>query len=224
MDQNITIDDKTRIILLYVQSKDGVSEDRVRRIRRAVQLRRRGGRHRVRAGGAGRREQRAGPRLPRPAGDRTLLRPRYGGKTALFGDSGTFGAGDKWFTHQVMKNLHVVFTMNPSSDGLKDRAAATSPALFKPLRPQLVRGLVRLSFFQVGREFTVEMVLPGARLLPRGLHRGQPAAQPPRRRGERHGVRPPVALQVQCQDHSTSWRYTTRRGTGWRGRCRRAWR
>ena len=35
----------------------------------------------------------------------------------------------KWFTQQVMKNLHVVFTMNPSSDGLKDRAA-TSPALF----------------------------------------------------------------------------------------------
>jgi dynein heavy chain 1 len=28
-----------------------------------------------------------------------------------------------------MKNLHVVFTMNPSADGLKDRAA-TSPALF----------------------------------------------------------------------------------------------
>lgn len=35
----------------------------------------------------------------------------------------------KWFTGQVMKNLHVVFTMNPSSEGLKDRAA-TSPALF----------------------------------------------------------------------------------------------
>ena len=28
-----------------------------------------------------------------------------------------------------MNNLHVVFTMNPSSEGLKDRAA-TSPALF----------------------------------------------------------------------------------------------
>jgi dynein heavy chain 1, cytosolic len=35
----------------------------------------------------------------------------------------------KWFTGQVMRNLHVVFTMNPSSEGLKDRAA-TSPALF----------------------------------------------------------------------------------------------
>ena len=30
---------------------------------------------------------------------------------------------------QVMRNLHVVFTMNPTADGLKDRAA-TSPALF----------------------------------------------------------------------------------------------
>lgn len=35
----------------------------------------------------------------------------------------------KWFTGQVIKNLHVVFTMNPSSEGLKDRAS-TSPALF----------------------------------------------------------------------------------------------
>lgn len=35
----------------------------------------------------------------------------------------------KWFTQKVMINLHVVFTMNPSENGLKDRAA-TSPALF----------------------------------------------------------------------------------------------
>lgn len=38
----------------------------------------------------------------------------------------------KWFTGQVIKNLHVVFTMNPSSEGLKDRAS-TSPALFNRL-------------------------------------------------------------------------------------------
>lgn len=38
----------------------------------------------------------------------------------------------KWFTSQVIRNLHVVFTMNPSSEGLKDRAA-TSPALFNRL-------------------------------------------------------------------------------------------
>ncbi len=30
---------------------------------------------------------------------------------------------------QVMRNLHVVFTMNPTGDGLRQRAA-TSPALF----------------------------------------------------------------------------------------------
>lgn len=35
----------------------------------------------------------------------------------------------KWFCNQIMRNLHVVFTMNPSAEGLKDRAA-TSPALF----------------------------------------------------------------------------------------------
>ncbi|CAF4574901.1 unnamed protein product [Rotaria sp. Silwood1] len=35
----------------------------------------------------------------------------------------------KWFTIQVMRNLHVVFTMNPSANGLRDRAS-TSPALF----------------------------------------------------------------------------------------------
>ena len=34
----------------------------------------------------------------------------------------------RWFTGEVMKNLHVVFTMNSLEEGLKDRAA-TSPAL-----------------------------------------------------------------------------------------------
>jgi len=35
----------------------------------------------------------------------------------------------KWFTQQIVSNLHVVFTMNPPSDGLSSKAA-TSPALF----------------------------------------------------------------------------------------------
>ena len=35
----------------------------------------------------------------------------------------------RWFTKEVMRNLHVVFTMNPSQDGFKPRAA-TSPTLF----------------------------------------------------------------------------------------------
>jgi len=35
----------------------------------------------------------------------------------------------KWFTEQIVKNLHVVFTMNPPEEGLSSKAA-TSPALF----------------------------------------------------------------------------------------------
>lgn len=35
----------------------------------------------------------------------------------------------RWFTQQISRNLHVVFTMNPPSEGLANRAA-TSPALF----------------------------------------------------------------------------------------------
>ncbi|KAK3110084.1 dynein heavy chain, partial [Teratosphaeriaceae sp. CCFEE 6253] len=35
----------------------------------------------------------------------------------------------KWFTQQIVRNLHVVFTMNPPTEGLSSRAA-TSPALF----------------------------------------------------------------------------------------------
>ncbi|KAF2764978.1 hypothetical protein EJ03DRAFT_331373 [Teratosphaeria nubilosa] len=35
----------------------------------------------------------------------------------------------KWFTQQIVRNLHVVFTMNPPTEGLSSKAA-TSPALF----------------------------------------------------------------------------------------------
>ena len=35
----------------------------------------------------------------------------------------------KWFTQQIVRNLHIVFTMNPPSEGLSSKAA-TSPALF----------------------------------------------------------------------------------------------
>jgi dynein heavy chain 1 len=35
----------------------------------------------------------------------------------------------KWFTQQIVRNLHVVFTMNPPTEGLGSKAA-TSPALF----------------------------------------------------------------------------------------------
>ena len=31
----------------------------------------------------------------------------------------------KWFTQQIMRNFHMVFTMNPLSEGLKDRATTS---------------------------------------------------------------------------------------------------
>ncbi|XP_061172861.1 cytoplasmic dynein 1 heavy chain 1-like isoform X1 [Saccostrea echinata] len=59
----------------------------------------------------------------------------------------------KWFTGQVMKNLHVVFTMNPSSEGLKDRAS-TSPALFNRCVLNWFGDWSNGALYQVGREFT----------------------------------------------------------------------
>ncbi|GIX77262.1 cytoplasmic dynein 1 heavy chain 1 [Caerostris extrusa] len=59
----------------------------------------------------------------------------------------------KWFTQQVMKNLHVVFTMNPSSEGLKDRAA-TSPALFNRCVLNWFGDWSDEALFHVGKEFT----------------------------------------------------------------------
>ena len=56
----------------------------------------------------------------------------------------------KWFTSQVMRNLHVVFTMNPSSEGLKDRAA-TSPALFNRCVLNWFGDWSNGAFFQVWR-------------------------------------------------------------------------
>ena len=64
----------------------------------------------------------------------------------------------KWFTQQVMRNLHVVFTMNPSTDGLKDRAA-TSPALFNRCVLNWFGDWSDSALFQVGREFTIKVDL-----------------------------------------------------------------
>lgn len=64
----------------------------------------------------------------------------------------------KWFTQQVMKNLHVVFTMNPSSQGLKDRAA-TSPALFNRCVLNWFGDWSNQALFEVGREFTSKLDL-----------------------------------------------------------------
>ena len=62
------------------------------------------------------------------------------------------------FLLQVMKNLHVVFTMNPSEDGLKDKAA-TSPALFNRCVLNWFGDWGLSALFQVGREFTLKMDL-----------------------------------------------------------------
>ena len=54
---------------------------------------------------------------------------------------------------QVMRNLHVVFTMNPSSEGLKDRAA-TSPALFNRCVLNWFGDWSTGALYQVGHAFT----------------------------------------------------------------------
>lgn len=64
----------------------------------------------------------------------------------------------KWFTQQIMRNLHVVFTMNPSTDGLKDRAA-TSPALFNRCVLNWFGDWSDEALFQVGKEFTTRVDL-----------------------------------------------------------------
>ncbi|EPY87752.1 dynein, cytoplasmic, heavy polypeptide 1-like protein [Camelus ferus] len=64
----------------------------------------------------------------------------------------------RWFTSQVIRNLHVVFTMNPSSEGLKDRAA-TSPALFNRCVLNWFGDWSTEALYQVGKEFTSKMDL-----------------------------------------------------------------
>ncbi|KAJ3124711.1 hypothetical protein HK098_000907 [Nowakowskiella sp. JEL0407] len=59
----------------------------------------------------------------------------------------------KWFTQQVMKNLHIVFTMNPPQNGLATRAA-TSPALFNRCVLDWFGDWSEQGFYQVGQEFT----------------------------------------------------------------------
>ncbi|KAH8834765.1 dynein heavy chain protein 1 [Flagelloscypha sp. PMI_526] len=67
----------------------------------------------------------------------------------------------KWFTGQVAKNLHVVFTMNPPENGLASRAA-TSPALFNRCVLDWFGDWSDQAFYQVGMEFTntIDLDLP----------------------------------------------------------------
>ncbi|KAL3093663.1 hypothetical protein niasHT_026701 [Heterodera trifolii] len=57
----------------------------------------------------------------------------------------------KWFT--IVQNLHVVFTMNPSGDGIRERAS-TSPALFNRCVLDWFGDWSNSALFQVGHELT----------------------------------------------------------------------
>ncbi|KAI4214893.1 MAG: hypothetical protein LQ351_002606 [Letrouitia transgressa] len=59
----------------------------------------------------------------------------------------------KWFTQQIIRNLHVVFTMNPPEGGLSSRAA-TSPALFNRCVLNWFGDWSDQALFQVGSELT----------------------------------------------------------------------
>ncbi|KAI0132222.1 dynein heavy chain, N-terminal region 1-domain-containing protein [Xylariales sp. AK1849] len=68
----------------------------------------------------------------------------------------------KWFTGQIVKNLHVVFTMNPPEDGLGSKAA-TSPALFNRCVLNWMGDWSDQALFQVANELTasVDLDKPG---------------------------------------------------------------
>ncbi|GAB7338645.1 hypothetical protein MBLNU457_5378t2 [Dothideomycetes sp. NU457] len=67
----------------------------------------------------------------------------------------------KWFTQQIVRNLHVVFTMNPPSEGLGSKAA-TSPALFNRCVLNWFGDWSDQALFQVGYELTQSIDLDKA--------------------------------------------------------------
>lgn len=67
----------------------------------------------------------------------------------------------KWFTGQIVKNLHVVFTMNPPEDGLSSKAA-TSPALFNRCVLNWFGDWSDQALFQVAHELTQSVDLDRA--------------------------------------------------------------
>ncbi|KAJ2835225.1 dynein heavy chain, partial [Coemansia sp. 'formosensis'] len=60
----------------------------------------------------------------------------------------------RWFTQQVARNLHVVFTMNPPGEGGLAQRAATSPALFNRCVLDWFGDWSDRALFQVARELT----------------------------------------------------------------------
>ncbi|WVQ81477.1 hypothetical protein IAT38_003601 [Cryptococcus sp. DSM 104549] len=71
----------------------------------------------------------------------------------------------RWFTQQVARNLHVVFTMNPPANGLASRAA-TSPALFNRCVLDWFGDWSDQALYQVGLEFTQTLDLDMAAYTP----------------------------------------------------------
>ncbi|WRT69144.1 uncharacterized protein IL334_006128 [Kwoniella shivajii] len=71
----------------------------------------------------------------------------------------------RWFTQQVARNLHVVFTMNPPANGLATRAA-TSPALFNRCVLDWFGDWTDQALYQVGFEFTQTLDLDMASYSP----------------------------------------------------------
>ncbi|ORY33069.1 putative motor [Naematelia encephala] len=71
----------------------------------------------------------------------------------------------RWFTQQVARNLHVVFTMNPPANGLASRAA-TSPALFNRCVLDWFGDWSDQALFQVANEFTQTLDLDSASYSP----------------------------------------------------------
>src|SRR3954451_7186229 len=67
----------------------------------------------------------------------------------------------KWFTQQIVRNLHVVFTMNPPQEGLSSKAA-TSPALFNRCVLNWMGDWSDQALFQVGYELTQSVDLDKA--------------------------------------------------------------
>ena len=64
----------------------------------------------------------------------------------------------RWFSQQIIKNLHVVFTMNPPEDGLSSKAT-TSPALFNRCVLNWFGDWSDQALFQVGLELTQNLDL-----------------------------------------------------------------
>ncbi|KAK9242644.1 dynein heavy chain, N-terminal region 1-domain-containing protein [Lipomyces tetrasporus] len=82
-----------------------------------------------------------------------------------------------WFRGQVIRNLHVVFTMNPPKDGLSSRAT-TSPALFNRCVLNWMGDWSDSALYQVGLELTQSLDLENPSYVPPGkidfAYRGLP--------------------------------------------------